>query len=222
MQDIYIIFAPSEMQRRDYYEILQVFPGSTAEEIKRSFRKLALRFHPDRNHGSEQYSRQFKELAAAYEILSDPSARKEYDRENGFNTPEARKEITPAGILHDAARLRNYVYNTSLFSVDQQALIQQYQRILSERNISLLREFDQSSINRRVVSDMMDSTRYLPYRSLNQVLPSLLQLAEGDQQTLRSIEQYVDQRKSGYLWDRFLPYLVLLITLFLCVLMYFL
>lgn len=210
------------MQRKDYYEILQVFPGSTTEEIKRSYRKLALRFHPDRNHGSEQFSAQFKELALAYEVLSNPGSRKEYDLENGFNNPESRKEITPVGIMKDAGRLRNYVFNTSMFSVDQQALMAQYHSILSGRNIALLRQFDQASINRRVISDLLDSTRFLPYRSLNEVMPALLQLADGDLPTIRSIEHYIQERKSNYLWDRFLPYLVVLITLFLCVLMYFL
>jgi len=68
------------MSKRDYYEILIVTKGSTAEEIKKSYRKVAMQYHPDRNPGDKAAEEKFKEAAEAYEILSDADKRAQYDR----------------------------------------------------------------------------------------------------------------------------------------------
>jgi len=68
------------MTKRDYYEILGVSKTSTAEEIKKSYRKVAMQFHPDRNPGDKAAEEKFKEAAEAYEILSDQDKRAQYDR----------------------------------------------------------------------------------------------------------------------------------------------
>ena len=67
--------------KRDYYEVLNVDRGAAPEEIKRAYRKLALKHHPDNVQGDKGESEQkFKECAEAYEVLSDPAKRQQYDR----------------------------------------------------------------------------------------------------------------------------------------------
>ncbi len=66
--------------KRDFYEILGVSKGSTADEIKKAYRKVAMQFHPDRNPGDKEAEEKFKEAAEAYEILSDADKRAQYDR----------------------------------------------------------------------------------------------------------------------------------------------
>jgi molecular chaperone DnaJ len=68
------------MSKRDYYEILGVSKGAAAEEIKKSYRKVAMQYHPDRNPGDKSAEEKFKEAAEAYEILSDQDKRAQYDR----------------------------------------------------------------------------------------------------------------------------------------------
>jgi molecular chaperone DnaJ len=68
------------MTKTDYYEILQVSKTASAEEIKKAYRKLALKFHPDRNPGDKEAEEKFKEAAEAYEVLSDTEKRQLYDR----------------------------------------------------------------------------------------------------------------------------------------------
>lgn len=68
------------MSKRDYYEILAVTKSSSAEEIKKAYRKVAMQYHPDRNPGDKAAEEKFKEAAEAYEILSDADKRAQYDR----------------------------------------------------------------------------------------------------------------------------------------------
>lgn len=66
--------------KRDYYEVLSVSREATADEIKRSYRKLAVKFHPDKNPGDAEAEERFKELGEAYDVLMDPNKRAAYDR----------------------------------------------------------------------------------------------------------------------------------------------
>ena len=68
------------MAKRDYYEVLGVQKHSTEIEIKTSYRKLAMKYHPDRNPGDTEAEEKFKEAAEAYEVLSDPNKRARYDQ----------------------------------------------------------------------------------------------------------------------------------------------
>ena len=71
---------PMAMTKRDYYEILGVARTASAEDVKRAYRQMALKNHPDRNPGDAEAERRFKEAAEAYEVLSDPEKRARYDR----------------------------------------------------------------------------------------------------------------------------------------------
>ena len=68
------------MAKRDYYEVLGVSKGSSADEIKKAYRKIALKYHPDRNPDNKEAEEKFKEAAEAYEILSDDDKKARYDR----------------------------------------------------------------------------------------------------------------------------------------------
>jgi molecular chaperone DnaJ len=68
------------MAKRDYYEILGVSKGSSSDEIKKAYRKVAMQYHPDRNPGDKPAEEKFKEAAEAYEVLSDQDKRGQYDR----------------------------------------------------------------------------------------------------------------------------------------------
>src|SRR5262249_49764635 len=71
---------PMAATKRDYYEVLGIGRDASADDIKKAYRQLALKFHPDRNPGDEEAPKRFKEAAEAYEVLSDQDKRQRYDR----------------------------------------------------------------------------------------------------------------------------------------------
>ena len=76
------------MAKRDYYEVLGIDKNASEDEIKKAYRKLAIKYHPDRNPGSKEAEEKFKEAAEAYDVLHDPQKRQQYDQ-FGFNAPGA-------------------------------------------------------------------------------------------------------------------------------------
>jgi len=75
---------------KDYYAVLGVRPKATDVEIKKAYRKLALQWHPDKNVDKVEAERKFKELAEAYEVLSDPQKRRIFDTQGGQTSFEAK------------------------------------------------------------------------------------------------------------------------------------
>src|SRR5262245_54110553 len=71
---------PMAATKRDFYEVLGVTRDAGDDDIKKAYRQLALKYHPDRNPGDEEAPKKFKEAAEAYEVLSDPDKRQRYDR----------------------------------------------------------------------------------------------------------------------------------------------
>lgn len=78
------------MQRKDYYGLLEVSKSASQEEIKKSYRKLAMKYHPDKNPGDKAAESKFKEISEAYHVLGDAGRRAEFDRVSSTPFTRAR------------------------------------------------------------------------------------------------------------------------------------
>lgn len=89
------------MAKRDYYEVLGVERGATDEEIKKAYRKLAVKYHPDKNPGDKTAEEKFKELGEAYEVLNDSQKRAIYDQYGHAGFDRRSAGAGRAGGFHD-------------------------------------------------------------------------------------------------------------------------
>src|SRR5438105_12625440 len=98
------------MDYKNYYKVLGVSKNASADEIKRTFRKLARKYHPDVNPGDKKAEEKFKEINEAYEVLSDADKRKKYDTLG----PNWQEQFG----AHPGTSRRSYTYRGSPFEYD--------------------------------------------------------------------------------------------------------
>src|SRR5271157_4438408 len=101
------------MAKRDFYEVLGVRKDAAAEDIKKAYRKLAARHHPDKNPGDKAAEEKFKELGEAYEALSDPQKRAAYDRYGHAAFDPRSRAGARGGGFHDASEIFREVFGGS-------------------------------------------------------------------------------------------------------------
>ena len=92
------------MSQRDFYEILGVSRGAGIDEIKKAYRKLAIKYHPDKNPNDQEAEEKFKEISAAFDILKDPDKRAKYDQfgHDAFQGGRSGASVDPFDLFRDA------------------------------------------------------------------------------------------------------------------------
>jgi molecular chaperone DnaJ len=101
------------MEKRDYYQVLGVERSAGEEEIKKAYRKLAVKYHPDKNPGDKSAEEKFKELGEAYEALSDPQKRAIYDQYGHAAFDRRAGGFSRAGGFHDPLDIFREVFGGS-------------------------------------------------------------------------------------------------------------
>lgn len=187
---------------KDYYKILGIEPASSSAEIKKAYRLLALRHHPDRNEGDTTSEERFKEIAESYEILGDTSRREDYDYllanpGKAIHTdPHAKK--TAATFLIIFKDIKAKVFNAGGY-INKYALYKVMDDVLSEANIAFLsRTGDTCTIN-LIIDEILVAGVFLSDTSRLALHDKLLALAAGDPRTLEKIA--VMKEKSGHAYE---------------------
>ena len=123
------------MEYKDYYKILGVKKDASADEIKKAYRKLAVKYHPDKNPGDPIAEAAFKEIAEAYDILSDTKKREDYHYKRFYTYTykyAAAPQVTPQSILDDAIKLQKLVERADPFRMNRDALLFQFEKIFHD------------------------------------------------------------------------------------------
>ncbi|WP_315816658.1 J domain-containing protein [Paraflavitalea speifideaquila] len=212
------------MQLKDYYKILEVTPLATLQEIKKSFRQLALKYHPDKNAGDHLSAALFREIQEAWEVLSDPKQREDYNYKRWYNRSIgeifAERALTPAAILAECERVMRYVNSMNIFQVDFDALSFHIRQLLSDSNIGILQQANEVATNRAVNNALIKAADPLPLTYLQPIALLLIKLAGQDEFSIRAINSAVQQRKRRAAWDKYKWMVVVAITALICWIMY--
>ncbi len=212
------------MPLKDYYQILDLTRNATEQEIRKAYRRLAMKYHPDKNAGSEYAEAHFREVKEAYQVLSDPHKRSAYNQQRWYRQSARNKSeeetFTPQVILKKCRDLNRYIDTLDAFSINNQSLFQYIILILNESSIKTLADFDDPSSNRQIIHELLKASRSLPYGLMEKMGARLARVAGKDSQTIQLIEATVKERRFSGFWQKYHGIIILIITLILCWIIY--
>ncbi|MDX2046754.1 MAG: DnaJ domain-containing protein [Chitinophagaceae bacterium] len=201
---------------KDYYKILEITQSATLDEIKKSFRRLALIYHPDRNPGDKVSEGKFKEINEAYEILTNNIKRKKYD--DDYNTERQvhsnkchqkkteekgeERPLTPTLYLETFSKIRRQAVELGRKQVHQQGLYQSLDKLLDESSIKFLLSRNDEKINRQIIHEVFICCKYLAYPYVDRLSVKLAKLAGTDNDSIRKIYLYNKKRKLFEFWNK--------------------
>ncbi|WP_127130146.1 J domain-containing protein [Pseudoflavitalea rhizosphaerae] len=208
---------------KDYYKVLEVTPVASLQEIRKSFRRLAIKYHPDKNDGDHLAAARFIEIQEAWEVLSDPQKREEYNynrwytRRTGAGYTE--QSLTPEEILASSDKVKNTIASMNFFQVDFHSLSNHIRQLLNETNLNILRQFNRINTNHQIIKNLLQAAAPLPLKEHQPVHISLMQLAGDDEEMKQLLQQALRAKKQRDQWDRYKWLVVILIIAFICWLM---
>ncbi len=214
------------MQIKDYYKTLDIPPVATALQIKKSFRQLALRHHPDKNPGNAVAEAKFREIQEAYEILSDPGKREEYNYKRWYNrsikAAFVNEALTPSAIAAECTRLNNYLQSVNAMRVDFDGLSLHIRQLLSGKNIGILLQFNDEQCNAAVIEELLLASSLLPFNYLAPIAGRLLQIAGTNTTQTAQVNDFIARQKQKNNWQKYRNIIVIAVTLMLCWVIYWL
>lgn len=209
---------------KDYYKILGIQPNADLQAIKKAYRSLAFKYHPDKNQGNALAEAHFKEVQEAYSVLSNTSKRKHYDDERwlmGMGAKTRYKDaVTPEWLLKICKELNASLDTMDTHRMSQTALQEYILLILSDSHLGVLLQNKNIEINAAITNELILATQKLELRYLATITERLNVLCEGDEQLLLVVQEYTKLREKRANMDKWQPFIVLLITIALCVFMY--
>jgi len=210
---------------KDYYQILELPPQADPEAIKKSFRKLAHRFHPDKNQDQPLAAAYYMEIQEAYNVLSDPETRAEYDQErrvSGAFSAKCTKPVTPQFLLEELQKLNQHLHRIDIYRMSHESLSDYILFVLSDAHLAILQTAGKPAVNQKIITESVRAASLLPYKYSKTIFQRLNSISCLDdigaaKQILLKAEAVSRQQ---YRWARLKPALIIIITLALCLAMF--
>ena len=209
------------MAIKDYYKILNVKPDASVTSIKKSYRLLAMKYHPDKNPQDELSAAVFSDIAEAYSVLSNPSARKDYNnqRYQTATNEYAKPAETIDSLINKATHLEKQITHINPFRFNRDALLYSIKQLLPVDISTLLHtnEIQQKEFLEVVVwcSYMLTSSQI---ENLYQIMQPLFIKHPWLQQQLDSMIKHQAKKEN---WEKYKIVLAVIITLLLCAVIFF-
>lgn len=210
---------------KDHYRILELAPGASADEIRRSYRRLAMAYHPDR-HGEDAVSAaHFREIKESYETLSDPRRKDAYLQERWYERSMGRglaasEPLTAAGILRDTIALERMIASLDPFRIDTAGLLRHIGGMLQTESISILKEEKDPAVAATVGQLLLKCGRNFRLREAQELASLLEQLFPDGHPGHASIQTYLSRKRKEAAWERWRVPILLAGTLLLCLVIY--
>jgi curved DNA-binding protein CbpA len=211
---------------KDYYSILGLRPSASITDVKQAYRKLAMQFHPDKNDGDKYTAAQFTDIKEAYEVLTNPHKKEIYLQQRWYNQSIGKRRteqaVTPVNILKQSLELSRYTASLDIHRMDKQGLCEYIKEMISAEKIDLLNNFNEPGINAEISKAILLAAKPLSYDQLLPLSEKLKLLAAGNELIIEKIDNQLKQKMTAGKWNRYRPVLILLFTLIICVIIFFL
>lgn len=212
------------MHLKDYYGLLNIETSATLQEIKKAYRKLALRYHPDKNQNDPYASAQFAEIKEAYEVLTNPSKKEYYLQQRWYNQSAGIRKtqgvITPVTVLKQALELDKYVSTLDVFRLDKEGLKQYVLDLLPDSTIEQLMNFNEPETNQEIISTVLRILHPLPKFYTNDITALLAKIAKGDEKADQLIAEFIRKTERKGRREKYSLILIITVTIILCILIY--
>lgn len=207
---------------KDYYQTLEVQPDAKPEEIKKSFRRLAHAYHPDKNPDNQFAEANFRTIQEAYAILSNPGKRAAYDEERWLSGKINARTIiiTPEYLLREIKKLTSHIRSVDVHRMNKQLLQEYLLLFLNDEKIAILRKHAGTTSIDNFVAEIIHAVSFLPYYFAKAVFTRLYLLCQDHEVMLYKIAAADRSMTRQARRQQYLPLLIVLITLLLCFGMY--
>jgi curved DNA-binding protein CbpA len=209
------------MTIKDYYKILNVKPDAPAAIIRQSYRKLAMKYHPDKNPDDELSAAVFSEIAEAYSVLNNSSARKNYNEQRHFTAvSEYKKPAETIESLTDKAKiLKQKILHSDPFRMNRDALLFSIKQLFPE-DISALLKTNETQLNffLELIVTCSSLLTSVQLKNLIKIMQPLFEKHTWLQQKLQSL---LNQQIKKERWEKYKVVLAIILAILLCVVIFF-
>lgn len=181
----------------NYYEVIQVSPTATFDEIKKAYRKLALQCHPDIAGNNAENAFRFKQITEAYKVLSDEQKRQAYHYKHFFQSFSANKPPSVQAIVQRSADLARLVKSLNAYRLNYDLLLFQIEQCISNNNCGLLAKAPTQL--KATTQHLLPPLLLLPYREALVFYERLLEANTADAVLSALIKNQQKQHKWSYL-----------------------
>jgi curved DNA-binding protein CbpA len=211
------------MPIKDHYKTLGIPTNASATEVKKAYRLLAHKYHPDKNPGNPHAAAHFREVREAYHHLSDTKKRRNYDEERYFSGLTAQREpiiVTSQWLLTKALALEQHMQHIDSYRMSHKALYDYVSLLLSESHLAILKQENDPPAIKTLVKSILQAVRKIEFPYFLQITGPLTDLAGPDEEIRLLIAQNLLERKKSTALERKMPLIIVLIAFFLCLIMY--
>lgn len=206
---------------KDYYKILNVKPDSPSSTIKQSYRKLALKYHPDKNPDDELAAAVFSDIAEAYSVLSNQSSRNNYNYQRFHTAPE--EYIKPAetieSLIDKAGKLKNQVLKADPFRFNREALLYSIKQLFPP-DITMLTTTN-PTLQKAFLNIVSWCSNYLNSTQTKNLMQTLQPVFAKHEWLQQQLQHNASEQLKKEKWEVYKVVLVVLLTIIICVIIFF-
>jgi molecular chaperone DnaJ len=210
---------------KDYYRILELSPHATPVEIKKSFRRLAMLYHPDKHNEDKIAGAHYREIQEAYDTLTDPYKKEAYLQQRWYEQSMGRKmagssPLTSSTILRDAISMEKYISTLDPFRIDQEGLMLYLEQLMSDDAIDILLSENEPGVISIITGILIKSGKVFNLSQAERLTFLLNKISKKYSAESIAIQHYLSEKRKEASRDRWKIPIILIVTVLICLLIY--